>query len=138
MGVRLKRVDHVGIIVDDLDEAASLFRDSLGLTLTRETNRPELRAAFYSCQGVAIELIEILDPAMRAERLRGDAVIEHVAFEVENLNATTMALEAVGIKPKAPARQSGDSLTFWTDPRTSDGIVLQFLVRIPPGSACAQ
>ena len=57
----LKRIDHVGIVVDDLESAGRLLRDVLGMTLVRSVEIPErqLHAAFYRCGETNIELIQV-------------------------------------------------------------------------------
>jgi methylmalonyl-CoA/ethylmalonyl-CoA epimerase len=126
--MEVRRVDHVGVIVDDLDEAARLLT-SLGLQATDAIDRDEIRVAFFSCGDVSVELIEPLDPALRSERL-GDGVaarIEHVAFEVGDLEVALEALGRLGVQSTAPPLHHGDRSMFWTDPATSDGIMLQFV-----------
>lgn len=60
--MRLKRVDHIGVVVDDLAEAADLLSRGFGLSLGTTLERDQLRAQFYRCGDVSIELIEIVGP----------------------------------------------------------------------------
>jgi methylmalonyl-CoA/ethylmalonyl-CoA epimerase len=126
--MKLERIDHIGVIVDDLDEARALL-GRLGLEEATTLEREDLHAAFFPCGGTSIELIEVLEPQQRARRLpEGEqARIEHIAIEVDDLEATLGALEALGVRPDAPPRRVLDSTTFWTDSRTSDGVRYQFL-----------
>jgi methylmalonyl-CoA/ethylmalonyl-CoA epimerase len=127
--VDVRRIDHVGVIVDDLDDAARLLGDGLGLERTTTVDRDDLRLAFFRCGDVSIEIIELLDPALRRERL-GDgaqARIEHIAFEVGDLGDALAALSALGVEPNAPPLRSGTRTMVWTDPATSDDIMFQFL-----------
>lgn len=127
--MELRRFDHVGVIVDDLDDAARLLGDGLELELTSSLERDDLRLAYFRCGDVSIEIIEPLDPELRRERL-GDGVrarIEHLAFEVGDFGAAIGALAALGIEPNAPPLRSGARTMLWTDPATSDGIMFQFL-----------
>ena len=131
--MELRRIDHIGVIVDDLTEAAGLLR-SLGLADGPTLERDDLSAAFFPCGDVSIEVIEILDPEQRRARL-GDgrrARIEHIAIEVDDLDATLRALAALGIRADAPPREVLGSVTFWTDAETSDGVRYQFLQRRSP------
>ena len=135
----LRRIDHIGVIVDDLAAAGRLLADTLGLAHVGGTENPRLRTAFYRCGDASIEVVEVLEPDLRRQRL-GEGVqarIEHIAIEVDDLDQTLGALEALGIHANAPARISGDYRTFWTEPSTSGGIMLQFLERDarPPASS---
>ncbi|GAB4444236.1 MAG: methylmalonyl-CoA epimerase [Chloroflexi bacterium OHK40] len=129
--MQLKRIDHIGVIVDNLADASTLLEQGFGLTPVPGTSRPDLRTVFFRCGDVSIEVIEISDPETRQARLgEGQrARIEHIAFEVEDLNQTLEALAALGVQPTAPPRMSGSYLTFWTNPDSSDGVMYQFLQR---------
>ncbi len=126
--MELKRIDHIGVIVDDLGEAVALLR-SLGLPEGPTLEREDLSAAFFPCGDVSIEVIQILDPEQRRRRL-GDgqqARIEHIAIEVDDLDATLEGLAVLGIRPDAQPREVLGSLTFWTAAETSDGVRYQFV-----------
>ncbi len=125
----MRRLDHVGVIVDDLDEAARLL-EALGLVETERGEHEGLRLAFFSAGNAMVEIIEPTDPDVRAKRL-GDARarIEHIAFEVGDLDGALNALGALGVEPNAPPRRLPDRSMFWTDPETSDGIMFQFVQR---------
>ena len=125
----MRRLDHVGVIVDDLDEAARLL-DALGLVEQERGEHEGLRLAFFSAGNALVEIIEPTDPEIRAQRL-GDARarIEHIAFEIGDLDGALSALGAIGVEPNAPPRRLEDRSMFWTDPETSDGIMFQFVQR---------
>jgi methylmalonyl-CoA/ethylmalonyl-CoA epimerase len=127
--VDVGRIDHVGVIVDDLDDASRLLGEGFGLERTSSVERDDLRLAFFRCGDVSIEVIEPLDPELRRERLGdgAEARIEHIAFEVSDLERALAALGALGIQPNAPPLRSGARTMFWTEPATSDGIMFQFV-----------
>ncbi|HVB76727.1 MAG TPA: VOC family protein [Candidatus Nitrosotalea sp.] len=127
-----KRVDHIGVIVDDLAEARGFLVD-VGLELDREFHDPgRLDAAFYRCGDTMIEVIEINDVKEREERLGGDrARIEHLAVEVADMEQTLAALAALGVRTKTPeARKIGATLNIWTEPQSSDGVVYQLVQKL--------
>ena len=125
----LKRIDHVGVIVDNLDEAKR-FLANMGMRFDRDLVVPgRLRAAFYTCGETQIEVIEIDEPAERARRL-GDAAarIEHVALEVDSLSATLEALRGLGVETTTSAPMAvGANLNFWTKADTCDGVQYQLI-----------
>lgn len=130
--MQLRRIDHVGVIVDNLEDACELLEHGLGLEPQETIARDDLRAAFFACGETRIEVIEIIDADARQQRL-GDAParIEHIALLADDLSETLDALAALGIQPNAPPRPSGKNLTFWTDPATSDDVMFQFIVPDP-------
>jgi methylmalonyl-CoA/ethylmalonyl-CoA epimerase len=126
----LKRMDHIGVIVDDLAQAKR-FLESLGMELDRELDRPELRAAFYRRGDASmIEVIEMKTEEGRRTRLGEgrQATIEHIAFEVDDLAASITALRGLGVtfNTDAPVA-AGRNLNVWTQPDSSDGIQFQLL-----------
>lgn len=124
------RIDHIGIVVDDLDEAVAFLRDVLGLEEGDHVDRADLRTVFFACGSAEIEAIEILDPERRAQRLgEGPARIDHIAIEVSNLDDTFEALEQNGVQPKGPPQQAERYRAFWTTPESSDGVSYQFVER---------
>ncbi len=131
-----RRIDHVGVIVDDLDEARRWLTEVFGLPLRRSVDVPEgrIRGEFYACGDVDIEVIEIGDPEARRRRLGGGARarIEHIAVEVDDLCASLGRLAALGVRTTAPEpRRSGNTLNVWTVDETTGGISYQLIERIP-------
>jgi methylmalonyl-CoA/ethylmalonyl-CoA epimerase len=127
--MEVKRIDHIGVVVDDLDDAARLLGDGFGLERVSSVERDDLRLMFFRCGDVSIEILEMLDPELRRERLGEGtrARIEHIAFEVADLDRALTALAALGVEPNAPPLSSGDRTMFWTDPTTSDDVMFQFV-----------
>jgi len=130
--VKGKRIDHVGIVVDDLASARRFVTDVLGLAFDREVSIPgRLEAAFYRCDGTGIELIEVTDPKLRQERLGGaSAKIEHVAVEVDDLLAAFDDLHRHGVETTSETPTViGPTRSYFTRPETSDGVTYQVFDR---------
>jgi methylmalonyl-CoA/ethylmalonyl-CoA epimerase len=129
--MKLKRIDHVGVIVANLDRAAALLQEGFGLSSVRQVDRDDLKSSFFRCGGAEIELIEILDPEMRKKRLGEgrEATVEHIALEVENLSDVLAALANLGVKTTGPPQVSDVWTTVWTEAGTSGGVMYQFVER---------
>jgi methylmalonyl-CoA/ethylmalonyl-CoA epimerase len=127
----IKRLDHVGIVVDDLATAKRFLSETLGLQLIRELDVPALarRVAFFQCGDASIEVIEDLHMESRARVLNGaTARIEHVALEVDNVEGELASLSGLGVKADGRGVVSvGARLNAWTDPLTTDGVMYQLL-----------
>ena len=131
----LKRIDHVGVIVDDLAEAEKFLGEGLGMKKHREIQIPgRLNAAFYTCGEVQIEVIEVTDPREREGRLGSDkARMEHIAIEVDDLGRALEALKGLGVKGTTPEPvRIGANLNLWSDPETTDGYQFQFFQKNAP------
>jgi methylmalonyl-CoA/ethylmalonyl-CoA epimerase len=127
----LKRIDHVGVIVEDLARAKA-FLEGMGLQLERELDLPEraVKAAFYRCGDGMIEMIEPTTDEARKSRLgEGNrARIEHIAIEVDSIAKTLEAVRGLGVEittdDPVPV---GPNLNVWTRPETSEGVQYQIL-----------
>lgn len=133
------RMHHIGLIVDDLDQAVDFLTGTLGLGVNRTLDNSAstgAKAAFLNCGPVEIELIELIDDEQRQARLGdGPARVEHIAVEVDDIDAAFEELAAKGVEFTTPApRQSGAFRTFTTTEATSDGLRYQFLQPHEPSS----
>ncbi len=128
--MKLRRIDHVGIVVRGLGDQAELL-GALGLELARANRNDESTGHYFPCGDASIELIEVHDDEARARRLPdgADAVIEHIAIEVDDLEAVHRTLTGRGVDITWPPFPSGDAMMIWTDAATSGGVQYQFLRR---------
>jgi methylmalonyl-CoA/ethylmalonyl-CoA epimerase len=128
--MRIERVNHLGVIVGDMDAAIAGFRDRLGLELaTTEVYADILDIAFLPCGDTQVELIcprEGDDPAARWLREHGPG-IQHIAFEVDDLEAALAELRERGVEPlgEAPRLGAGDTVIAFLDPRSFGGILVE-------------
>ena len=125
----LKRIDHVGVVVDDLGQARQ-FLAGMGMRHNRDLEIPgRLKASFYTCGEVEIEVLEISEPEERSRRLgSASARIEHIAIEVDSLSKTLLDLSQLGVVPQTAAPVKLDKgLNYWTIADTCDGIVYQLI-----------
>jgi lactoylglutathione lyase/methylmalonyl-CoA/ethylmalonyl-CoA epimerase len=128
-------LDHVGVLVDSLDDAMRFAEDVLGLALEREGPQPELgvRTAFYRAGPVLVELIERASDASPLPPLGGaPARIDHIALECDDMRATVEAMAAAGVRMLDVGAGSdplvlGRNLNHWTDPETADGVKYQLI-----------
>ena len=106
------RLDHVGVVVPDLDAAAAFFADALGFRAVRtlalgepDDRLPEtfgvpegsrVRVAFFETDGGVVELVEWAAAGAKADaRAPHDAGTAHLALRVADVDAATARLAAV-------------------------------------------
>lgn len=127
--------DHVAVVVDDLDTARTFARDVLGLGAPTSEVRVDdfgLTAAFFSLGLGRLELVQFDEPG---DRLPADRPgrLDHVAFEVGDLEAEAGRLAAEGVRFQEPVRPTEVATPvsmrgrrhLWTVPSTSGGWMLQ-------------
>ena len=130
-----RRIDHIGIILANLDGQKHWLGDVFGLPVTREIDSPQmkLKALFYGCGDVDIEIIQLADANVQRQRLgEGNrARIEHIAIEVDDIQAVMKELAPLGVRTTEPEpRRAGDRLSVWTVAETTGGVSYQFTQRV--------
>jgi NAD(P)-dependent dehydrogenase (short-subunit alcohol dehydrogenase family) len=91
---------RVALTVEDLDEAAALYRDALGLPVVEEWSRPEGRGFILGAGPASIELLDRAE-ARRVDWIEaGERVSGRVrlAFGVSNVEASASSLQDGGAK----------------------------------------
>jgi methylmalonyl-CoA/ethylmalonyl-CoA epimerase len=130
-----KRVDHIGVIVRDLEDGQHWVHEVFGLPVQRTLDLPQGgRAVFYTCGNIQIELIALGDPEERRQRLGNEARarIEHIAVEVDDVRATLRSLSSLGVRTTAPEPvQRGGTLSAWTVAETTGGVSYQLMQKLP-------
>lgn len=87
-----KKINHIGIVVGDLEEAITVYSIGFGRKPDRMVDISDvgLKIAIFNIQGVEIELLCYTNtelPIIKA--LNGDRIgINHICYEVENFDNT--------------------------------------------------
>ena len=124
--VNLKAVHHIAIICVDYEKSKTFYTNVLGFTVVKETYRAE-RDSYkldLALNGhYIIELFSFPNPAARPSQPEACG-LRHLAFSVEDIEASIAALEAKGINCE-PIRidiLTNKKFTFFSDP---DGLPLE-------------
>lgn len=139
----IKAIRHTGIVVSDMERSIRFYRDMLGMTVwadfkddsdyVREvTEVPgahvwmiKLKAA----DGVSIELLQYLShPAGIPDPTRAcDVGVNHIALQVDDIDALYTKLVAKGIRFHAPPTVSGDGGAKVTYCRDPEGVIVELV-----------
>src|SRR5438093_10349844 len=126
----LKRIDHIGIVVDDL-EAGRHFLESLGFRHSHDLEVPErgLHASFWRCGDASIELLQMDDEGANRDRMQGErmARIEHICVEVDDIEQTVEEMHGKGVEFTSGPSKVGANTSVWSKPESSDGYQFQFM-----------
>jgi LAO/AO transport system kinase len=97
------RVNHIAVVVPDLEAAGALYRDALGASVSEKRSLPEhgVEAVFVELPNTKIELLRPLDEAspvggFLAKHPVGG--IHHICFQVEEIAAAAARLTAAGAR----------------------------------------
>jgi methylmalonyl-CoA epimerase len=128
-------IDHVAIVVADLDATIALYTQTLGFSFVyRETVADQGVEAVGLRSGEAvIELLRPLDAASPIARFRGNAPsrFHHTAFRVGDVAAELARLRAAGIRlidetPRPGAH--GNTIAF-LHPASTGGVLIELCQR---------
>jgi catechol 2,3-dioxygenase-like lactoylglutathione lyase family enzyme len=129
------RLDHIGIVVDDLAAAARLYGEMLGGRLTAGGRHAGMgvRTLHYRFPGGSkVELLQPVAPGATADFLaRRGAGMHHLTFFVPNFDATTGELAGHGYRVTDPADLPGWREAY-VSPRSAQGCLIQ-VVTSPAG-----
>ena len=127
----IKKIDHIGIIVPDVEEGIKLFRDGMGMEFLRVENLPDWKCkiAFFQCGEVLIELVEPTEEGDGSRFLREHGGgLHHIAYEVDDINGAHKAMKAgFGVKTDTPVPGAGDSKVFFLDEKSILNVVTEFV-----------
>jgi methylmalonyl-CoA/ethylmalonyl-CoA epimerase len=124
-------LDHVAILVSDLDAAVKLYRDVYGLELAEieEVPTEKVRVAIFGHGAGRIELVCPTDPeSSLAKRIRekGEG-LHHVCLAVPDIEKAMGALRARGapLLDDRPRPGAGGSRVAFVHPKGSRGVLVE-------------
>jgi len=125
------RIDHIAIVVDDIEESRGFYEAALGLNLTHMENVEDQESivAFFPTGGSEIELVQpTTDNSGVARYLakRGPG-IHHICLEVDDIQATLDDLKAKGVEliNETPTSGSGGKQIAFIHPRSTSGVLIE-------------
>jgi methylmalonyl-CoA/ethylmalonyl-CoA epimerase len=122
-------IEHIGIIVDNLDRSMSLFERLFHIKTSGIKDMPDvgLRVAQLSAENVDIELIEYTSEADFAKLVMGaEKGLNHISIKVENIESVIRDAEQKGIKTlESFPRPGSRGLVAFFEPATTENILIE-------------
>lgn len=128
---KIKGIDHIAIVVDDIESALGFWRDVLGLELDHVEEVPEQQSlvAFLPVDGSEIELVEpTSDDSGVARYLKKHGPgMHHICIQVEALESTLAELKAKGVHliNETPLEGSGGKRLAFIHPKSTQGVLVE-------------
>ena len=126
-----RSIDHIAIVVRDLEEALGFYRDALGLPVIerREVPEEQVRVASVALGSASIELMQPLDAESGVARFlskRGEG-LHHVCLTVSNIAVAMRQLRDSGAELITEAPRVGpDGRRYgFVHPRSAHGVLLE-------------
>jgi methylmalonyl-CoA epimerase len=124
-------IDHVAIVVKDLEAAIALYTQTLGFSLVyREIVADQgIEAVGVRTGEAVIELLRPLDEDSPIAKYRGDAQtkLHHTAYRVADIRAELARLKAAGVRliDEAPRRGAHGNTIAFLHPKSTGGVLIE-------------
>ncbi len=127
----ISKIAHLGIAVKSLEDAKKFYEDMLGLKAAGEevVESQKVKVAFIPVGDTRLELLESTDPqgpiAKHIEN-RGEG-IQHIAYEVEDIEAALADLKAKGVRliDEKPREGAHGAKIAFIHPKASMGVLVE-------------
>jgi methylmalonyl-CoA epimerase len=129
----LSAIDHVGVAVEDLDAAVTLYRDALGMPVVhRETVAGQgVEAVLLDVGDSHIELLAPLgaDTAVGKFLAKRGPGLHHVAYRVSDIEDTLKGLAAAGLRliDEHPRQGIRNSRVAFVHPADVGGVLTEIV-----------
>jgi methylmalonyl-CoA epimerase len=134
--VKIKRVEHIAIAVDSLEQSIDLMKNTFGIPLEYEEQIGQTRLAMLPVGQTYIELLEGQGPDSGVTKWIGEkgTGLFHICFEVEDIDGALAELRAKGVKlrDETPRTGHGGSRIAFLDPASTGNVLIE-LAELPAG-----
>jgi len=137
----LRKIDHVGIAVGDLEAAIRLYTQLSGKAASHRSEVPEdgVEVAIFEVGESRVELLGATRPDSAISRFltRRGPGLHHVAFGVEDVQDALDHYQSLGMRPIDPAPRpgAGGRLVAFLHPEAGDGVLIELCQPEPEGGA---
>jgi methylmalonyl-CoA/ethylmalonyl-CoA epimerase len=133
--MKVLKIDHIGIAVNSIETGKRFWKDILGLDFegSETVEEQKVTTAFFPVGDSKVELLESIDPdgpITRYLEKKGEG-IQHVAFCVDNVEASLKELKEKGIKliDEKPRKGAGGAKIAFLHPKSTNGVLIELCER---------
>jgi methylmalonyl-CoA/ethylmalonyl-CoA epimerase len=127
----MRKIEHLGIAVSNLDEAIILYEKLLNTPCYKveEVESEFVKTAFFQIGESKIELVAATDaqsPIAKYIEKKGQG-IHHIAYDVENIETEIERLESEGFQliQRTPKNGADNKLIAFLHPKSTDGVLVE-------------
>ena len=132
----MKKIEHIGIAVNDLASASIIYEKLFGASAYKkeEVASEGVKTAFFRCGPNKIELIEATNPESSIAKFiakKGEG-IHHIAFEVEDIQfeITRLKKEGFVVLNEVPKKGADNKLVAFLHPNSTNGVLIELCQEI--------
>ena len=127
----MRKIEHLGIAVSDLESAKKLFSKLLGKESYKEESvaGEGVNTAFFMVGETKVELLEATradSPIARFIEKKSEGV-HHIAFDVEDIRQEVKRLKEAGfeILNEEPKEGADNKLVVFLHPKSTNGVLVE-------------
>jgi methylmalonyl-CoA epimerase len=127
----LKKIDHIAIAVNSIEEASKFYQNVLGLTLTglEVVTAQKARVGFLKIGESNIELVQPVEPdspLVKFLESKGPG-IHHICFEVDDVEAEVKSYLEKGatLIDQKPRSGAHNTKVAFVHPKSSSGVLIE-------------
>lgn len=126
-----KKINHIGVAVRNIETAAPLYRDVLGMTFegTETVAEQRVRVAFFAVGESRIELLEPTSPDSPVAKFleKNGEGIHHIAYEVDDIEGALecLRLENVRLVDETPRCGAHGTRIAFLHPKATGGVLTE-------------
>ncbi len=127
----ITRIDHIGIAIQNINDALAFFQDALGIELDRVVTEEggRTKVAFMPVGASDVELVEPQDTESGLAKYlakRGEGV-HHICFEVDDIDVALARLKEKGAQliDETPQQNSKGMRYAFIHPKSAHGVLIE-------------
>lgn len=127
----MKKIEHIGIAVKNIDDANSIYEKLLGTSSykTEEVLSENVITSFFKCGESKIELLQATNENSAIAKFidkRGEG-IHHIAFDVDDIHAEMKRLRSEGfvLLNEQPKQGADNKLICFVHPKNTNGVLIE-------------
>ena len=127
----MRKIEHIGIAVADLEKSNELFARLLGNShfKTELVEGEGVETSFFQIGDTKVELLQATRPDSPIAKFidRKSEGVHHIAFDVEDIMAEVVRLKAEGfeILNETPKLGADNKLVVFLHPRSTNGVLVE-------------
>tara|TARA_B110000914_G_C15489986_1_gene460071 strand:+ start:762 stop:1166 length:405 start_codon:yes stop_codon:yes gene_type:complete len=132
----MKKIEHIGIAVKNLEESNALYEKLLGTESYKqeEVSSENVMTSFFKIGESKIELLQATseDSAIHKFIEKKGEGFHHIAFSVSNIETEIVRLKEEGFKPlmDKPKKGADNKLVMFFHPKTTGGLLVEICQEI--------
>ena len=128
---KVKQINHVAVVVEDMEVALSFWRDALGMELheLRDVSAEKSQVAFLPLPGSEVELVmPTTDVSGIAKYLaKRGAGMHHICLEVDDIDGMLAQLKSKGVRliNEEPRTAADGKRYAFIHPQSTSGVLVE-------------